>query len=72
MLQLKLHLFFYSEDRLNLKGSHDAILSFAFSLECYKLHRDTIPKFAKTKVSNPKRYSLSKLRLVHALLKWLI
>ncbi len=33
---------------------------------------DKIPEVAKTKVSKPKRYSLSKLRLVHALLKWLI
>ncbi len=40
------------------KGSYDAIWSFAFFLECYKLivHR----------------YSLSKLRLCHAPLKWLI
>ncbi len=33
---------------------------------------DKIPEVAKTKVSNPKRYSLSKLRFVHAPLKWLI
>ncbi len=33
---------------------------------------DEIPKVAKTKVSNPKRYSLQKLRLVHAPLKRLI
>ncbi len=33
---------------------------------------DTIPEVAKTKVSKPKRYSLSKLRLDHALLKRLI
>ncbi len=33
---------------------------------------DEIPKVAKTKVSNPKRNSLSKLRLVHAPLKRLI
>ncbi len=33
---------------------------------------DEIPEAAKTKVSKPKRYSLSKLRLVHALLKRLI
>ncbi len=42
----------------------------SFSLECYKLCIDKIPEVAKTKVSNPKRYSLSKLRLV--LLKRLI
>ncbi len=33
---------------------------------------DTIPEVAKTKVSKPKRYSLSKLRFVHAHLKRLI
>ncbi len=33
---------------------------------------DKIPEVAKTKVSKPKRYSLSKLRLCHAPLKWLI
>ncbi len=33
---------------------------------------DKIPEVAKTKVSKPKRYSLSKLRLDHALLKQLI
>ncbi len=33
---------------------------------------DKIPKVAKTKVSKPKRYSLSKLRLCHAPLKRLI
>ncbi len=33
---------------------------------------DKIPEVAKTKVSKPKRYSLSKLRLDHALLKRLI
>ncbi len=33
---------------------------------------DTIPEVAKTKVSKPKRYSLSKLRLCHAPLKRLI
>ncbi len=33
---------------------------------------DKIPEVAKTKVSKPKRYSLSKLRLVHAPLKQLI
>ncbi len=33
---------------------------------------DKIPEVAKTKVSKPKRYSLSKLRLCHAPLKRLI
>ncbi len=33
---------------------------------------DKIPEDTKTKVSKPKRYSLSKLRLVHAPLKRLI
>ncbi len=33
---------------------------------------DKIPEVAKTKVSKPKRYSLSKLRLCHAPLKQLI
>ncbi len=33
---------------------------------------DKIPEVAKTEVSKPKRYSLSKLRLCHALLKRLI
>ncbi len=33
---------------------------------------DKIPEVAKTKVSKPKRYSLSKLRLDHAPLKRLI
>ncbi len=33
---------------------------------------DKIPDVSKTKVSNPKRYSLSKLRLDHAHLKQLI
>ncbi len=33
---------------------------------------DMIPEVAKTKVEKQKRYSLSKLRLVHAPLKWLI
>ncbi len=33
---------------------------------------DKIPEVAKTKVSKPKRYSLSKLRLCHALLKRLV
>ncbi len=33
------------------------------------LYSDKIHKVAKTKVSNPKRYSLSKLRLVHSFLK---
>ncbi len=33
---------------------------------------DKIPEVAKTKVSKPKRYSLSNLRLCHAPLKWLI
>ncbi len=33
---------------------------------------DKIPEVAKTKVSKPKRYSLSKLRLDHAFLKQLI
>ncbi len=33
---------------------------------------DEIPKVAKTNISKPKRYSLSKLRLVHAFLKRLI
>ncbi len=33
---------------------------------------DKIPEVAKTKVSKPKRYSLSKLRLCHASLKHLI
>ncbi len=56
-----------------LKGSYDAISSFpslwsVTSCSCI----DEIPKFAKAKVSNPKRYSLSKLRLVHTLLKRLI
>ncbi len=46
-----------------LKGSYDAISSFAFSLEGYKLIIDEIPEVTKTKVSKPKRYSLSKLRL---------
>ncbi len=52
-----------------LKGSYDAISSFPLSLECYKLCIDKIPEVAKTKVSKPKRYSLSKLRLCHAPLK---
>ncbi len=52
-----------------LKGSHDVISSFSFSLECYKLFIDKIPEVTKTKVSNPERYSLSKLR--HAPLKHL-
>ncbi len=43
----------------------DVISSFPFSLECYKLCIDKIPEVAKTKVSKPKRYSLSKLRLCH-------
>ncbi len=33
---------------------------------------DKIPEVANTKVSKPKRYSLSKLRLCHTLLKQLI
>ncbi len=33
---------------------------------------DEIRKVAKTKVSKPKRYSLSNLRFIHAPLKWLI
>ncbi len=33
---------------------------------------DKFPEVAKTKVSKPKRYSLSKLRLCHAPLKWFI
>ncbi len=55
-----------------LKGSYDAISSFPLSLECYKLCIDKFPEVAKTKVSKPKRYSLSKLRLCHAPLKRLI
>ncbi len=41
----------------HLKGLYDAISSFAFFLECYKLI-DKIPGVAKTKVSKPKRCSL--------------
>ncbi len=33
---------------------------------------DKIPEVEKTKVSKPKRYSLSKLRFCHVPLKWLI
>ncbi len=33
---------------------------------------DKIPEVAKTKVSKPNKYSLSKLRFCHAPLKWLI
>ncbi len=54
-----------------LKGSYNAISSVAFSLGCYKLI-DKIPEVAKAEVSKPKRYSLSKLRLIHTLLKRLI
>ncbi len=56
-----------------LKESYDAISSFAFSLECYEMfmYRQD-PEVVKTKVSKPKRYSLSKLRLCHAPLKRLI
>ncbi len=35
----------------DIKGSYDAISSFTFSLECYKLFCiDKIPEVAKTKV----------------------
>ncbi len=56
-----------------LKESYDAISSFAFSLKCYEMftYRQD-PEVVKTKVSKPKRYSLSKLRLCHAPLKRLI
>ncbi len=49
-----------------IKGSYDAISSFAFSLGCYKL-LDKIPEVAKSKVSKLKRYSLYKF--YHAPLK---
>ncbi len=40
----------------SFKGSYDAISSFAFSLECYKLIViDKIPEVAKTKVLKPNR-----------------
>ncbi len=38
----------------------------------FRICIDKIPEVAKTKVSKPKRYSLSKLRLCHGPLKWLI
>ncbi len=55
------------------KGSYDAI-SVLFSLWSVTswLWIDKIPGVTKTKVSKPKRYSLSKIRLCHALLKRLI
>ncbi len=47
-----------------LKGSYDAVLLSLWSgTSC--LCKDEIPEVAKTEVSKPKRYSLSKLRLVH-------
>ncbi len=51
-----------THNELGLKGSYDAISSFPFSLACYKLFVHKIPEVPKTKVSKPKRYSLSKLR----------
>ncbi len=70
MLKIQLRI---TRINLILKRSYDAISSFPFSLECTScLCIDKIPEVAKTKVSNPKRYSLSKLRLCHALLKQLI
>ncbi len=48
---------------VGLKGSYDVISSLPFSLECYKLFCiDKIPEVAKTKVSNPKRYSFIKVK----------
>ncbi len=41
----------------SLKGSYDVISSFPFSFTSC-LWIDKIPKVAKTKVSNPKSYSL--------------
>ncbi len=64
---------FYFTTVYFLKGSYDAISSFAFSLSVTScLCIDEIPELPKTKVSKPKRYSLSKLRLDHAPLKRLI
>ncbi len=53
-----------------LKRSYDVISGFLslWSVTSW-LCRDKIPEVAKTKVSKPNRYSLSKLRL-HAPLKW--
>ncbi len=56
-----------------LKGSYDVISCFPLSLECYMLLRIyKICKVAKIKVSNSKRYYLSKLRVCQAFLKRLI
>ncbi len=52
--------------KTSLKGSHDVISLWRVT------SIDKIPEVTKTKVSKTKRYSLSKLRLVHALLKQLI
>ncbi len=42
------------------------MMRFQVFLSLWKLCIDKIPEAAKTKVSKLKRYSLSKLRLVHA------
>jgi len=59
-------------DKKKFKGIIWCDFKFSFSLKCIQVCIDKIPEAAKTKVSKPKRYSLSKLRLVHALLKRLI
>ncbi len=55
-----------SKQLYSIKGVIWCNFKFSFSLECYKLCIDKIPEVAKTKVSKPKRYSLSKLRFCHA------
>ncbi len=64
-----------------IKGVIRCDFKFSFLIRCdfkfsflviSRLCIDNIPEITKTKVSKPKRYSLSKLRLCHALLKRLI